>query len=139
MLRPLIASATVILALVGNHGAVRPVAVTRPGPAATIRAALVGFNTADCVAIYAATALWVRGSQPRAATIATCRQGFTDGYHQGVTLLRLTVDGPGRYLSTGAYRQPLLLRRIAQGRAMVVRETMQLARWHGHWYVLTLW
>jgi len=139
MLRSLIATATVMLALVGNHGAVRPVAVAQLGPGATIHAALDGFNTADCATIYAATAPWARGNQPRAATIAACRQGFTDGYHQGVTLLRLTVDGPGRYLSVGAYRQPLRLRRVTQGRAMTVRETMQLTRWHGQWYVLALW
>ncbi len=139
MLRPVIASATITMALVGGHGAVRPVAVTHPGLTATIHAALDGFNTADCAAIYGATAPWVRGNQPRAAMIAACQQGFTDGYHQGVTLLRLTIDGPGRYLSAGAYRQSLLLRRVARGHAMMMRETMQLTRWHGHWYVLALW
>jgi len=37
------------------------------------------------------------------------------------------MDGPGRYLSAGAYRQPLLRRRAARGHAMMVRETMQRA------------
>lgn len=79
MLRSLIARATVTLALVGGYGAIRAVTVTRPILADTIYAALDGFNPADCAAIYAATAPWVRGTQPRTATIAACRQGFEDG------------------------------------------------------------
>ncbi len=138
-----IAAATVAATRTGGqratHTAGRAPSVTIASPATTIRAAVDAFNAANCAAIYAVTAPWVRGHQARADTIAACAHGFADGRRQGVTLLRLTPDGPGRYVSTGAYRQPLLLRRVMQGRTTLARETMQLVHVGARWYVLALW
>ncbi len=109
------------------------------GLVATLHTALHGFNTQNCAQIYESTAPWVRSHQSRADTIAACQQAFTDGDQHGVTLLRLTVAGPGRYLSAGAYRQPLLLRRVLFGRMTTAHETMQVVRVGARWYVLALW
>ena len=113
---------------------------TRPaGLVATLHAALHGFNTQNCAQIYDTTAPWRRGHATRADTIAACQQAFSDGNQYGVTLLRLMPDGPGRFLATGAYRQPLLIRRVMLGRTTTARETMQLVQVGARWYVLALW
>lgn len=109
------------------------------GLATTLHAALDAFNTANCAALYDVTAPWARGHRSRADTIAACQQGFADGYQNGVTLLRMSLDGPGRFLSAGAYRQPVLLRRVLFGRTTTARETMQLVRVGVRWYVLSMW
>ena len=109
------------------------------GLGATLHAALHGFNTQNCAQIYDTTAPWKRGHQSRADTIAACQQAFSDGNQNGVTLLRLTPDGPGRFLSAGVYRQPLLIRRVMLGHTTTARETMQLVHVGTRWYVLALW
>jgi len=109
------------------------------GLVATLHAALHGFNTQNCAQIYDSTAPWRRGHAARAATIAACQQAFSDGNQQGVTLLRLMPDGPGRYLSAAAYRQPLLIHRVMLGRTTTAREMMQLVQVGARWYVLALW
>lgn len=117
-------------------------AATRPmlSPSATTAAVVRAFNTADCARIYALTAPWKR-PQPQDAGIAACQQGFADGFQNGVTLLRMSVDGRGRYLvpDARAYRQPVVLRRVLDGRTDVTPETLQLVAWHERWYVLALW
>jgi len=124
----------VLLAALHNHPS-RPPA----GLVATLHAALHGFNTQNCAQIYDSTAPWRRGHAARAATIAACQQAFSDGNQQGVTLLRLMPDGPGRYLSAAAYRQPLLIHRVMLGRTTTAREMMQLVQVGARWYVLALW
>jgi len=109
------------------------------GLAATLHAALHGFNTQNCAQIYDTTAPWMRGHASRADTIAACQQAFAAGDQQGVTPPRLTADGVGHYASARAYRQPLLLRRVLFGRATATPETMQLVRAGARWYVLALW
>lgn len=109
------------------------------GLAATLQAALHGFNTQDCAQIYDNTAPWRRGHTARADIIAACQQAFSDGNQNGVTLLRLTPDGPGRYLSEDTYRQPLLIRRAMFGHTTTARETMQHVQVGAHWYVLAMW
>ncbi len=109
------------------------------GLVAALHAALHGFNTQNCAQIYDETAPWARGHAARTDTIAACQQAFADGNQHGVTLLRLTVDGAGHYLSAAAYRQPLLLRRVMQGRTTTARETMQLVRVGARWYILAMW
>jgi len=142
---PVTASSGPLAAPVGSPRAPRPVAAAPrasapPTPLATVRAVLGAFNMADCARIYALTAPWKR-PQPQDAGIAACQQGFADGVQNGVTVLRLSVGGPGHYLGRAdrAYRQPVLLRRVLNGHAEVTRETVQLVRWRGHWYVLALW
>ena len=109
------------------------------GLVATLHAALHGFNTQNCAQIYDSTAPWKRGHAARADTIAACQQAFSDGSQNGVTLLRLRPAGPGRFLATGAYRQPLLIRRVMLGRTTTAHETMQLVQVGARWYVLALW
>lgn len=139
-----VAVALLIAGLDATGRAATPVAAARAlvpaTPPATVRAVLGAFNAADCARIYALTAPWKR-PHPQAAGIAACHQGFANGPANGVTLLRLTVGGPGRYLGLDGrtYRQPLLLRRVLDGRATAARETLQLVRWRRHWYVLALW
>ncbi len=133
---------TSLIGMVSTEGITQVAAVTPPvpTPAATVRAVLGAFNTANCARIYTLTVPWTR-PQSQDASIAACQQGFAQGRQEGVTLLRLTANGPGRYLGPrdGAYRQPLLLRRVMDDRAVATRETLQLVRWRGHWYVLALW
>ncbi len=109
------------------------------GRGAALHAALHGFNTQNCAQIYDTTAPWRRGHATRADTISACQQAFSDGNQNGVTLLRFTPDGPGRYLSAGSYRQPLLIRRVMMGHTTTARETMQLVQVGARWYVLALW
>lgn len=124
----------VLLAALHGHPAPLPT-----GLVDTLHMALHGFNAQNCAQIYESTAPWVRGHQSRADTIAACQQAFSDGNQNGVTLLRLTVAEPGRYLSADSYRQPLLLRRILSGRTTTAHETMQVVRVGARWYVLALW
>ncbi len=124
----------VLLAVLRGHPS-----MPSAGLVATLQAALHGFNTQNCAQIYDTTAPWRRGHTARADTIAACQQAFTDGSQNGVTLLRLTLDGPGRYLSVRVYRQPLLIRRVMFGHTTTARETMQLVQVGARWYVLALW
>jgi len=118
---------------------VEPLSYQPTAPVTVARAALAAFNAQNCAAIYGLTAPWVRGSLPRAATIAACARGFADDRAQGIQSLRLTLDGHGRYVSTGVYRQPLLAQEATQGSTRTVHETMQLVHMRGQWYVLATW